>query len=328
MGFFPFDSSGIVPALLRAVQDLKAAVRFFYKDKLTANTYKIDTNNIFIGGSSAGAITALHVAYLNKSCEINPYIPQPTLDTYGGIEGNSGNQCYSSKIKGVISLCGALGKYGWIEPGDVPLCSMHGTADSTVLYGRGKANPGFSTLYLDGSRMLYAGTQVLGVGHNFYTWYGKGHVPYAGSSASQLAHMDTTVNFVRDYLVQRLGCPDPALLLPNTPFGTATPYAYTTCTANVPSGCVIGINEIQEQNLLFSLYPNPTNDKVNIVLGNGSGNKIHTIQITDISGKILKTYTSTKSEITIEKSDLNSGMYLLKVTDSQGQTASKKIVFY
>ena len=78
LGFSPFDSTGVIPALLRAVQDMKAAVRFFYKDKSTTNTYKIDTNNIFIGGSSAGAITALHVAYLDKTCEINPYINQAT----------------------------------------------------------------------------------------------------------------------------------------------------------------------------------------------------------------------------------------------------------
>ena len=326
VGFTPFDSSGIVPALLRAVQDLKAAIRFFYKDKLTTNSYKIDTNNIFIGGSSAGAITALHTAYLNKSCEINPYIPQATLDSYGGIEGNSGNGCYSTKIKGVINLCGALGKYGWIEPGDVPLCSMHGTTDATVIYGRGKANPGIPMLYLDGSRMMYAGTLISGVGHNFYTWYGKGHVPYAGSSASNLAYMDTTVNFVRDYLVQRLGCPDAALLPPNTPSGIVTPYAYTTCTVNIATDCAIGINESVAQNLLIALYPNPTNDKLNIVLG--SENKTHTIQITDISGKLVKTITGNQPKVIIEKGDLNPGMYLLKVSDEHGLSSTKKIFFY
>jgi len=48
LGLTPFDSVGAVKAVLRAVQDMKASVRFFYKDKLTTNTYKIDTTNIFI----------------------------------------------------------------------------------------------------------------------------------------------------------------------------------------------------------------------------------------------------------------------------------------
>jgi acetyl esterase/lipase len=51
LGLTPFDSVGAVKAVLRAVQDMKASVRFFYKDKLTTNTYKIDTTNIFIGGN-------------------------------------------------------------------------------------------------------------------------------------------------------------------------------------------------------------------------------------------------------------------------------------
>ncbi|MFZ9029420.1 MAG: alpha/beta hydrolase fold domain-containing protein, partial [Crocinitomicaceae bacterium] len=59
---FPPDSASAIRALLRAVQDLKAAVRFFYKDRATTNTYKIDTTKIFLGGTSAGALTALHYA--------------------------------------------------------------------------------------------------------------------------------------------------------------------------------------------------------------------------------------------------------------------------
>ena len=33
LGFFPIDSANAVKAVVRAVQDLKAAIRFFYKDK-------------------------------------------------------------------------------------------------------------------------------------------------------------------------------------------------------------------------------------------------------------------------------------------------------
>ena len=325
-GFYPFDSTGIVPALLRAVQDMKASIRFFYKDKLTANAYKIDTNNIFIGGSSAGAITALHVTYLDKTCEINPYINQTTLVASGGIDGASGNQCYSSKVKGVVNLCGALGKYGWIEPGNVPLCSMHGTADATVIYGQGKANPGFPTLYLDGSRMMFAGTQSLGVNHKFYTWYGAGHVPYAGSSATQMLYMDTTVNFVRDYLIGRLSCTNPPLQLPNTPAGTVVAYSYTNCTTNVPMACsAVGINELSAVNLLQSIYPNPSSDKVTLVFVNS--NTEHTVALMDITGKVVKTDKTTAAEFTFEKSNIQSGIYFLKITESNGQSSVHKIIF-
>ncbi len=45
-------------AVVDAMHDMKAAVRFFTQN----NTYRIDANNIFIGGFSAGAVTALHYA--------------------------------------------------------------------------------------------------------------------------------------------------------------------------------------------------------------------------------------------------------------------------
>ena len=49
---------------------MKASVRFFTKDAATTNTYKINPNKIFIGGYSAGAITALHYGYVNNESEL------------------------------------------------------------------------------------------------------------------------------------------------------------------------------------------------------------------------------------------------------------------
>lgn len=326
LGFYPIDSVHAIPAVLRAVQDMKAAVRFFYKDRMTANHYKIDTNNIFIGGSSAGAITALHMAYLDKSCKINPYISPSALAAMGGIDGGSGNQCYSTKVKGVINLCGALASYGWLEAGNLPLCSMHGTADGTVKYSRGIVNPGVPLMYLDGSRMLYARAQAVGVTNNFYTWYGADHVPYAGTSATNTTYMDTTVNFVRDYLIGRLGCPNPALQPPNTPAGTATLYAYTTCTTNAAMPCDVGVHELQVNNVMQAVYPNPSGGDVQIVFVNS--NSTHTITLTDLSGKVLRTETASGDTYTLEKNNIAPGMYFLKATNSRGEFSVKKLIFY
>ena len=328
LGFFPIDSANSVKAVMRAVQDMKAAIRFFYKDRSTGtNLYKIDTNNIFIGGSSAGAITALHCAYLDRTCEINPYVSQTTLTTLGGLEGNSGNACYSSKVKGVINLCGALARYGWFEAGDLPLCSMHGTADATVKYSRGMVNPGVPLMYIDGSRMLQERATAIGVQHNFYTWYNAPHVPYAGTSAIQIAYMDTTVRFVRDYLIQRLGCTDPILQTANAPFGTATLYAYTPCTGNVAQTfCTIGIKEHYATNLIQQVFPNPSENEINIVFS--SENKKHTIELLDVSGRVVKSYTSITNTFVVTKDELAQGIYTLKVSNTEGNYSVHKVLFY
>ncbi len=327
LGLTPFDSTGAVKAVLRAVQDMKASIRFFYKDKLTADAYKIDTNNIFIGGSSAGAITALHTAYLNKSCEINYYITPTNLTALGGMDGYSGNQCYSQNIKGVINLCGALGRYGWLETGDLPVCSMHGTTDATVKYNRGLTAPlGISLLYLDGSRMIKEQANALGISNPFYTWYGAGHVPYSGTSASALAYMDTTVKFVRDYLVSRLGCPDAPLQLPNTPAQTANLYAYTPCTTNVAFSCTpVGIAENTAFSLLSNVYPNPSNGDVTIEFENK--NTTHKVELFDITGKSYSSEFTQNSVYKVKRSNLANGMYFLRITNSDGQSMVQKVEF-
>jgi len=321
LGFFPFDSSGIVPALIRAVQDLKASVRFFYKDRISVNQFKIDTNNIFIGGSSAGAITALHMAYLNKSCEINTYVPPTALDAMGGLEGKSGNPCYSSKVRGVINICGALGKYGWMETGDVPLVSLHGTSDATVIYGRGKANPGIPMLYLDGSRMLYSGTQVSGINHQFYTWHGAGHVPYQ----SNALYMDSTINFVKQFLISTMGCPNSPTLLANTPAGTVSAYSFTNCITNVTVACEVGINELSPNNLLEKIYPNPSNTDVTLIF---KTNENHKIEVLDITGKMLLSANTIADSYVLEKTKFIPGIYLLRVSDVYGNYFSQKLIIY
>jgi para-nitrobenzyl esterase len=325
LGLTPFDSTGAVKAVLRAVQDMKASVRFFYKDKLTNNTYKIDTNNIFIGGSSAGAITALHYAYLDKSCEINYYVTPANLATLGGMEGYSGNQCYSSKIKGVINLCGALGRYGWIEAGDLPFCSMHGTIDGTVKYNRGIVNPGIPLILLDGSRMLKERANAIGISNPFYTWYGKDHVPYSSSTL----YMDTTISFVRDYLISRLGCTDPALLPQNTPAQTATLYAYTTCTTNVLMTCgsngFVGINEFTNTGIISNVYPNPSDNEMTIEFSNS--NSTHKIELFDVTGKLIFTELSDDAKFKIKKNNIATGLYFLKVTNKSGETTTQKVIF-
>lgn len=328
LGLTPFDSIGAVRAVLRAVQDMKASVRFFYKDKLTTNAYKIDTTNIFIGGSSAGAITALHMAYLNRSCEINYYITPSSLMTLGGMEGYSGNQCYSTKVKGVINLCGALGRYGWLEPGDVPFVSMHGTIDATVKYNRGLVNPGIPLILLDGSRMLKEQANAIGITNPFYTWYGQDHVPFA-SGANPAAYMDTTIKFIRDFLITRLGCTDAPLLLQNATAQTANLYAYTTCTSNVQMTCgspgVVGINEVPSNTMIGNLYPNPADNEVTLEFS--SVNSIHHIELFDVTGKSVLSDFSDQSSYKIKKNQLSPGLYFLKVSNKVGESSTKKLIF-
>ncbi len=108
----PYDNLEFTRASYRAMQDAKCAVRYF---KSNAGTYGIDTNTIFMGGTSAGGWTSLLVAYLNKTSEkpascfaqsmVAGMHSRPDL---GSIDGSGGWNNVSSRVKGIISIFGAM----------------------------------------------------------------------------------------------------------------------------------------------------------------------------------------------------------------------------
>ena len=115
----------VLEATLRGVQDTKAAVRFL---RSHAAQYGIDTSRIYLEGSSAGSVIAVHYAYWSQD-EIPSDINQAK---WGNIEGASGNPGVSSSIKGIVNYCGAIVDQTWIDPGEIPVANFHGLLDTVV----------------------------------------------------------------------------------------------------------------------------------------------------------------------------------------------------
>jgi len=306
LGFFPFDSANAVKAVVRAVQDLRAAVRFFYKDKQTTDTYKIDTNNIYVGGSSAGAITSLHLAYLDDECEVSDYLSQTAINQLGGLEGASGNPGYSSHVSGVLNGCGALARYSWLQAGDVPVASVHGTNDAIVKYNRGIVNPGTPLMYLDGSRMVHERACAVGVENQFYTFKGAPHVPYGGNAA----YLDTTVNFFRDFLIKQLGCTDPILQAENSPSQSVYLYPINYCDGTPVDEVCSSSGVIVLTPLKALIYPNPAQQMIQVV---PSLEGKYTVSIMDISGRVLSRKEVETGIAEISISALSNGNYFVQV---------------
>lgn len=121
----PKGVTTILEALLRGVQDTKAAVRFF---RAHASNYGIDTSKIFLEGSSAGSMIAVHYAYWDES-----EIPVDVNQTkWGDIEGTSGNPGHSSAIGGIINYAGAIVNPTWINAGEAAIASIDGLLDPIV----------------------------------------------------------------------------------------------------------------------------------------------------------------------------------------------------
>jgi predicted esterase len=160
----PKNDTSYFEAMYRGVQDAKASVRFFRKN---AEKYGIDTSQIFIMGGSAGSKVAMHLAYLDQN-EVPNYINTSKL---GPIEGKSGNEGFSSKVKGVVNCWGALIDYRWIKSGDVPIFSVHGTVDKIVPFDSSYAYHGFKY----GSSILFDYALSLGIPTGLKLFSNLGH---------------------------------------------------------------------------------------------------------------------------------------------------------
>ncbi len=285
-------------ALMRAAQDMRASIRYFYKDASTVNTFRIDTNQIFIGGVSAGGFTALNLAYgkVDTLSRSRPGFVDQALIDVGGITGVSGNAGYSEKVKGVINLCGAIADTVWLMPGDPILCGVHGTSDSLVpcYFDSVKAANSVEALMF-GSGDLITRAQHIGLPHSLYLFKGADHVPFLlGGSGKQ--YMDTTINVIRDFLSQ-----------------------HTVCNPLYSS-----VDKIEKE-IPVAVYPNPANDYLIIASG---FNEILNVEVRDLSGRILFNQSiSPRTEIKLSTRDFAVGMKLIYFKDETGKVRSvKKIV--
>ena len=162
---------------MRAMQDMRGSVQYmrYHADSLN-NTWRLDTNHIFIGGASAGAITALMVEHCDKDVEYTEIGPLSSLNSLGGFyESSSPHKSYSWDSEGTINIVGALVKADWIEPGDSPILSVHGDEDGTVPYEGGNLNLGFAQIGLEGSYLVDKAADSAGGCSYLYTIVGGDH---------------------------------------------------------------------------------------------------------------------------------------------------------
>jgi para-nitrobenzyl esterase len=297
---FPFNQANATKAVFRGVQDMKAAVRYFRQDAATTNTYRIDPDMIFGGGSSAGAFCALHLAYLDQPSELPSAIDTTVM---GGMEGNSGNPGYSSDILAVLNLCGAVGDTAWMLPGDEPVCSMHGTIDDVVPYDTQMLYllGAFPIMIVSGSYSVNEHAMLIGNEQSMYTFYGADHVPYAGNAA----YMDTTVRFVSNFLYRQMGC------TPRDPF----PDANTWNT--------VSVGEPQNSNGSLLVYPNPANSQFEVESSEFRENS--RIEMFNMVGE--KIYSGEfNHKTTIDSKLFPKGIYFVRITDSQKQLTKKLVI--
>ncbi len=222
------DQTKLIDGVIRAAADMKAAVRYFKHDAATTNTYRIDPTRIFVGGYSAGAITALQVAYTEGITE-NP-LTTTAYNNNGGLEGNTdlpapNNLLPSydaSGIAGVVNIAGGVNNLSIVSAGNPPLYSAQGDADEVVPYNCGTIQ--YTQFNICGSGQLQPRATAAGISSQLHPIAGGTH----GSPVSE-ANLGGIINEAAAFL-QPLICAAP---LPVTLTSFSGRVAPDDCTATL-----------------------------------------------------------------------------------------------
>lgn len=299
--FFPLpDSTAMTDVVAKAVGDMRASVRFLRANASTTNDYGIDPNMIFVGGVSAGAITANYVAMLDSSDVLHPG-DSIGFNNNGGFEGNTAPStlAYSSAAQGLLNFSGAMRWNNYVSANDPAIFSAHDDNDGVVPYAYGSATILSQPIVsLEGSFLLDDRANQEGLSHHLITIpNSNGHVSYFGSGASAM-WQDSILNTSAMFLHDNVVCP------------------MATSVAALPSS------------VQAVAYPNPASDQVTIQLNEVPS--AYRVQLYNSAGQLVRsTAWQTADQYQVARQDLSAGLYYLQLEfeDGQQQSLQTKVVF-
>lgn len=275
------DRSNWYRAIARGMHDIKASIRYFKKQAAeNGNPYRIDTNNIVIYGSSAGAIASLHAVYLTDLEDALPVF-KAAVNELGGLDGNSGNPGYSSTtgIRAVVSSSGAMSERRWMaNRSDVAFLSVHHSVDPTVPYDFGcfvTAACHLGRFY--GSKPLSEEASLLGIKHEFYTLEGVGHPADDNEPA-----------FMKEKML---------------------PFLYDLQCSYKQGATLVKSNALQE----IKVYPNPTRHTFSAILPVAFAQFPYTMEVYNIAGaKVFEQRFQATSSVVEYTLPLQPGNFIVK----------------
>ncbi|MCH2233340.1 MAG: T9SS type A sorting domain-containing protein [Crocinitomicaceae bacterium] len=263
-------------AIYRAHQDAHAALRYI---SANAGDYDIDTDWMFIGGSSAGAITANNVVYTDQD-EWNTIVP--TAESSLGLIDTSGNDLTNTfEINGVFNNWGAVPLATMDVAQMVPQIAFHADGDPTVEID--------TSALLMGSRSIHYTLLDNDICSNITVDLSTDHGIYRNLTGAIFRASKTSCFF------KSIFCDDCVDVYTND---------------SIPANCTAtaGFEDLDSKQ--YSIYPNPANDDLNITGLTGNEN----FSIFSVKGELIVQYTNQES---INISALSKGIYFLQIELNQ-----------
>ena len=214
LGFKPL-ASDVELSAYRAVQDAHAALRFLSHN---AKGLGIDPNQIYVGGTSAGAVASLNVAFLDNAKRPKRILEAEKEGKVMKIEESGNKYTEKFEIKAVANMWGAVSDLNIIDKDKkISVLSIHGTADGIVPYEYD--HPFQNSLMINrllmdkmyGSKSIHDRLQMLGIRNRLISLKGMGHEPELDNYKTLNHYMDTITYQVTKFFYEETA---PTVFLP------------------------------------------------------------------------------------------------------------------
>lgn len=160
-----------------AVQDTRAAMRYMIAN---AEKYHVDISQLFLCGSSAGAVTVLN-SYFPSQGDFNKMLPG-IEDELGSIDNADNDLTNTFSITAIAANSGCLGNPAFITSSNlIPVIFFHGGADNVIPVDEGNAYNCPNSEYVYGSQTLYNRMTALSGIAVLHVDPSGGHLPYTQS---------------------------------------------------------------------------------------------------------------------------------------------------
>ena len=283
LSIWNLNATSLVRDAYMAAQDVSSAIRFF---KCHCEEYRIDPEQVFLLGNSAGSIAILCEMFMDESERPAETYESPDLGSMhsSGYEEYAG---FSPAVAGVVPHWGGVLDLDVISKEEyVPLCMIHGTDDTTVPYDSGYCYNGLLPgvmPFMYGSHAMVSRLDELGVtDYEFHPFEGEGHAFYLVPVLYTLIEekFDACFSITRDFLYNHLKFP------------TSSP-------------------EMEET--MIQVYPNPATDILTISVGDVSRCQPLSVTVIDVTGREVLAGTVSATEMSLDVSHLPSGIYIIRL---------------
>jgi len=277
------NSTALIRDAYMAAQDVSSAIRFF---KYHCDEYRIDTEQIFLLGNSAGSIAILCELFMDEDERPAETFEDPDLGSIhsSGFDEYAG---FSPAVAGAVPHWGGVMDLNVCSEEEyVPLCMIHGTDDTTVPYDSGYCFNGMLPdvmPFMYGSHPIAVRLDEIGItDYEFHPFEGEGHNFYFIPMVYTLIEekFDTCFSITRDFLYHHLEIP-----------------------TSIP----------ETEELKMQVYPNPATDLLTIRVDEVVSLKPLNMTILDVTGRKMFAGAVSSLEFRLDVSQWPSGVYFMQM---------------